>query len=370
MSNLQLHFDARTLVAVTAVLALVPALVGGLVWQTRRDYPGRWVLGNVMAAFAAGLLGLRGSLPDWLSIVVANAFVIATVVAFLQGFRRFRGLPIRWWPECLVGVLTLAGIVWFRYVSNNINARILIMGLSTGALGIACGITLLKQIPHDRRIGLIITGAVFTLAGVLNLVRGIYVFAVAPVTDLFDASMPNALFLLLASLGVVTWSFGFILLTAERLEVDTARPSRELSPVAASIVYAEQTSKAVPPDEVLQQLRLIVESDVFRRSVRMERFLTLVVERTLQGRPEELKEYALGRDVFDRGDGYDPRTDSIVRVEAQRLRRKLREYYGSQGSRDRVVIKLSSGSYVPAFEYRQAEIPRRVHSQVPPVASS
>ena len=68
--------------------------------------------------------------------------------------------------------------------------------------------------------------------------------------------------------------------------------------------------------------------------------------------PSELKEYALGRDVFNRGDDYDPRTDSIVRVEAQRLRRKLREYYKEQGSEDRVLMTLPAGTYVPVIEYR------------------
>jgi hypothetical protein len=64
----------------------------------------------------------------------------------------------------------------------------------------------------------------------------------------------------------------------------------------------------------------------------------LVVERSLLGRPGELKEDALSRDVFNRGENYDPRTDSIVRVEAQRLRRKLRKYYDTRGSEDPVIV--------------------------------
>jgi hypothetical protein len=98
-------------------------------------------------------------------------------------------------------------------------------------------------------------------------------------------------------------------------------------------------------------LKRIVISDGFRRSARMERFLTLAVERTLMGHPEELKEYALGRDVFNRGEQYDPREDSIVRVEAQRLRRKLREYYQSCGKNDPVIVEFHAGSYVPSFRY-------------------
>ena len=95
----------------------------------------------------------------------------------------------------------------------------------------------------------------------------------------------------------------------------------------------------------------LLESDMFRRSPQMERFLKLVVERSLLGHPEELKEYVLGRDVFNRGEDYDPRADAIVRVEAQRLRRKLREYYESHASADLVLIDLPAGSYVAVFRY-------------------
>jgi hypothetical protein len=71
-----------------------------------------------------------------------------------------------------------------------------------------------------------------------------------------------------------------------------------------------------------------------------------------------LKEYALGRDVFNRGEQYDPRADSIVRVEAQRLRRKLREYYDTSGKNDSVIVEFHAGSYVPTIRYAK---PRDVH---------
>ena len=121
---------------------------------------------------------------------------------------------------------------------------------------------------------------------------------------------------------------------------------------------------AVPESEVREQLQRILASPLFRNSARLQRFLQLAVERTLAGKLDELKEYALGRDAFDRGAEYDPRTDSIVRVEAQRLRGKLRDYYGSLGRTESVVITLNPGSYVPVFsrvaplhETRAAEPP-------------
>lgn len=356
MNALQTHLDTRTLAVVAIGVTLVPAVVGALVWQTRRAFQGRWALGNLLAALAILLLSLRDQVPDWISIVTANTFVLGAAVAYLQGIRRFRGLPLLWWPECLLGGVAVAAIVWFRYVTNNINLRILAIGLALGAIGIACGVTLLKQMPRGRRAGLIVTGAAFTLGGIVNLARGAYIFVFAPVSSLFDPSSANALLFLGASLGVVTWSFGFILLTADPLEVAYPRPSAEPVPEPAPPSSARDLPKTIPEAEIHRQLQRILDSEFFRRSTRMERFLRFAVERTLDGHAGELKEYTLGREVFSRGDTYDPRVDSIVRVEAQRLRRKLREYYASHGSGDPVVIKFPAGAYVPVFEYRQSEI--------------
>lgn len=103
--------------------------------------------------------------------------------------------------------------------------------------------------------------------------------------------------------------------------------------------------------QIRAQLARILESRIFVQSERLRRFLRLTVERTLAGKADQIKEYALGRDVFDRGRDFDPRIDSIVRVEAGRLRRKLRQYYEELGSADPVLIEFQQGSYVPAFRY-------------------
>src|SRR5258708_6152243 len=75
--------------------------------------------------------------------------------------------------------------------------------------------------------------------------------------------------------------------------------------------------------EVQDQLSRILASPGFRRSARLQRFLRLAVDRTLAGETDQLKEYIVVRDVFDRGAHYDPRLDSIVLVDAHRLRTKL-----------------------------------------------
>ena len=98
-------------------------------------------------------------------------------------------------------------------------------------------------------------------------------------------------------------------------------------------------------DDVRRQLDRLLASAVFANAGRMSRFLKFVVEQTLAGEGERLKEYVIGVEVFDRDASYDPRLDSIVRVEAARLRSKLAEYYAGEGRGDAVVLSLPKGGY-------------------------
>jgi TolB-like protein len=127
------------------------------------------------------------------------------------------------------------------------------------------------------------------------------------------------------------------------------------------------------PDETAEirgQLDRILASDTFAQAERARRFLRYVVERALAGEADSLKEYAIGVDVFDRGEGYDPRIDSIVRVEAGRLRSKIDEYYNGAGRPDAVVIRLRRGSYVPLFEHRPSAGPAEPDPSAPTAARS
>jgi hypothetical protein len=300
------------------------------------------------------LLGLRGTAPDWISIGVANASALCAGILFFQGSRKFRGLRLLWWPECVIGMLGLAAILYFRYVTDSIGARTAASSVALGSLGLACGITFLAKMPAGHRFSMALTGIIFTLTSVVEFFRGFYMYSYEPHASLFAASGINALFFVGAGMVAVGWTFGFILMTGERL-LQESKQLREGTAAAVKMgrVATRPVGGTVPEAEVREQLQRIVESDVFRRSARMERFLSLAVERALIGQPEKLKEYALGRDVFNRDEDYDPRTDSIVRVEAQRLRRKVREYYQSYGRDDLVIVEFHSGSYVPLFRYRE-----------------
>jgi TolB-like protein/Tfp pilus assembly protein PilF len=110
--------------------------------------------------------------------------------------------------------------------------------------------------------------------------------------------------------------------------------------------------QTLSPTEIRAELERILASAPFVNSIRSQRFLRYVVESSLQDRDELLKEYAIALDVFERNDSYDPTVDATVRVEAGRLRSRLRDYYGDEGRNDPVVIDVAKGGYRATFTER------------------
>jgi Tol biopolymer transport system component len=114
------------------------------------------------------------------------------------------------------------------------------------------------------------------------------------------------------------------------------------------------------PQEIRSALDKVLMSHALARSERMRRFLQFVVERGISEEKEQLKEYVIGVEVYQKGPQFDPRIDSVVRVEAGRLRNKLREYYQTEGRAEAVQIDLPKGSYVPTFTRLDAPMTGRV----------
>ena len=129
------------------------------------------------------------------------------------------------------------------------------------------------------------------------------------------------------------------------------------------MVHGTAEGPAAPSEDAVRvELARILASRAFARSERQQRFVRYAVECAIEGRPEALKEHALGVEIFNRGRDFDPRADNIVRVEARRLRKRLQDYYQTEGSADPVLIDLPTGGYEPRFSWRtipnHAPLPR------------
>jgi len=115
----------------------------------------------------------------------------------------------------------------------------------------------------------------------------------------------------------------------------------------------KEPDKPVPTNteaKIREHLSAILTSEIFVRSERLSRFLRFVVGKALEGRADEISEYSIGVEVYDRPTAFDPRIDSTVRVEAGRLRGKLREYYEAEGTDCAIRIQLPKGGYAPSFQ--------------------
>ena len=130
---------------------------------------------------------------------------------------------------------------------------------------------------------------------------------------------------------------------------------------AESAPSAQLVPKTPTREEIQDQLDRILRSSLFARSERMSRFLRFSVENSLASPGSAIKEYLVGVEVFDRPADYDPQVDPIVRVEARRLRAKLKSYYGDAGSADPVLIDFPKGAYSAVF--RSAEAGRAAVSE-------
>ncbi len=109
------------------------------------------------------------------------------------------------------------------------------------------------------------------------------------------------------------------------------------------------SSRSIPPASVRAALDRVLHSQGFRASRRSQDFLRYVVERTLEGQADTLKERTIGIDVFGRLSGYDPSDDATVRVKAGEVRKRLGLYYATEGHTDEVRIEMPAGTYVPEF---------------------
>lgn len=129
-----------------------------------------------------------------------------------------------------------------------------------------------------------------------------------------------------------------------------------LADVWARVPPVSATIAAGPKDaDIRQALERIVAHPLFAKSIKLQRFLTYVVDETLAGRADRLKAYNIATVALGRPDSFDPSQDPIVRVEASRLRRALTAYYADDGVHDPVKIMLHAGSYQPIFEWAALE---------------
>ena len=106
------------------------------------------------------------------------------------------------------------------------------------------------------------------------------------------------------------------------------------------------------PDVVRAELEVILKSDAFVRAPSLAQFLRYVCQKALNGEADQIKEYNIAIEAFGRQPDFDQKEDAIVRVEAHRLRKRLKQYYEGEGADHAIQILVPPGQYAPVFVLR------------------
>jgi hypothetical protein len=110
-----------------------------------------------------------------------------------------------------------------------------------------------------------------------------------------------------------------------------------------------------------EQVARILRSETLRQAETLKRLFAYLAEKSLSGEAAQLKEYAIGVDVFGKPADYDPQRDASVRIQAGKLRQKLEEYYRKEGQNDPVVVDFPKGHFELRFS------PKTVPAPAPPL---
>ncbi len=118
-----------------------------------------------------------------------------------------------------------------------------------------------------------------------------------------------------------------------------------------AVTYDRKIKEADAPsqDECQLQVQRILRSGSFRNASMLQQLLQYLATKSYAPGAESLKEYTIGVEAFSRTHDFDPKTDTIVRVQIHRLRQKLKEYYDTDGINDPVQVDIPKGHYLPIF---------------------
>jgi hypothetical protein len=135
----------------------------------------------------------------------------------------------------------------------------------------------------------------------------------------------------------------------------------------AAPAFTDEERKAIQ-----EQVERLLRNSHFNQSRRFPSFLRFVIEQTLLGQTDLLKERTLGIEIFGREADYDTASDPIVRVTATEIRKRIAQYYQEPGHETELRVSLPAGSYVPQFQWPQVAgeiVPQTVAIVTPPAAA-
>jgi len=263
------------------VLTLASALLGAmllLIWATQKTYPGfgRWAVGTCLISLSIPLLIMRGIIPDFLSIILADTLLLTAQALILEGVRSFRDVPQHpKWDAAFI-IIPLLSFLYYTYVEPNLSMRIIIYSFFSAILLGLSAWELMRKPPTLSRFQLLFTGLVLAISSFIMLIRTIATIITHPYHDFFAPHISQSLTFLLMLLFGILWPFGFVMLNNRRLEQDLMAAQDELwrlattdylTGIANSRTFAEKGAQEIQRARRYGRTlaALMIDLDLFKR---------------------------------------------------------------------------------------------------------
>ena len=243
--------DIRTLSYISSIISMVLCICMVYVSITRKTYSGftQWTFASILYGFGMVFISLRGILPDFISIIFANTFLIAGCGFIAYGLELFTNSTRRMW---LFAVLTISMVIlylYFTYYSPNVNARIIVISAIITLIYGYSGYLVHRYVPpliDDRNTFLVV---VFGIQAFWNLLRVIHaVFIQSNIIDYMNASGFYSLTVVVFFSGNIFIIIGLTVLNFQKVEFDL-RAAREEVKTLRGIIPICSSCKKIRDDQ-------------------------------------------------------------------------------------------------------------------------
>ncbi|MDR3397544.1 MAG: GGDEF domain-containing protein [Pandoraea sp.] len=203
-----------SLLAITSLLSLMMLLIVGSLLRSRVAGVLEWCLANVAVLIALPLFALRGVVPDFLSIPVANIALSGGLLFYYAGCARFLGQPTHWRVlGASLGVLSAAILVWF-YGTDNPQVRVVVVSAYHATMLLATAVLIARHIPPRRHpYNYWLTAGLAAAFAVGHAVRGVvFGWTPAPGPELFAPTTFNATMLTIGTIVMPAMTMGAVMM--------------------------------------------------------------------------------------------------------------------------------------------------------------
>jgi len=238
-----MHIDLRTLFVVHALISLALALLLFAFWRGHRAMLGlaEWTLATALVGFSVLGIGLRGEIPDFLSIAGAQGLAMFGLGAAWNGIRRFESRSTHWPLAAVVALAVAAFAAYFTYALDRVAIRAVASSLVSAAICALCVWELLRGPERHLRGSVRLASVLFGLMSATLAARGLWLVLWPPGADIFELTAAQAVSFLVSLIGNILLVAAFLMMAAQKLQWQIERRNAELEAARAT---AEQASRA------------------------------------------------------------------------------------------------------------------------------